>query len=98
MGAHSISAQFSADSIPSQQRPASQHGGEPSADEAVLCAIMIDLTWPGCSPRFIKALCKLMIKGQSMQYYGAAAKKGADAEGRWLCRRKERLWPVLKRC
>ena len=34
--------------------------------------------------RFIKALCKLMIKGQSMQYYGAAAKKGADAEGRWL--------------
>ena len=47
----------------------------------------------------IKALCKLMmIKGQSMQYYGAAAKKGADAEGRWLCRRKERLWPVLKRC
>jgi len=98
MGAHSISAQFSADSIPSQQRPASQHGGEPSADEAVLCAIMIDLTWPGCSPRFIKALCKLMIKGQSMQYYGAAATKGADAEGRWLCRRKERLWPVLKRC
>jgi hypothetical protein len=45
---------------------------------------MIDLMWPGCSPRFIKALCKLMIKGQSMQYYGAAAKKGADAEGRWL--------------
>ena len=26
----------------------------------------------------------MMIKGQSMQYYGAAAKKGADAEGRWL--------------
>jgi len=45
---------------------------------------MIDLMWPDCSPRFIKALCKLMIKGQSMQYYGAAAKKGADAEGRWL--------------
>jgi len=64
MGAHSISAQFSADSIPSQQRPASQHGGEPSADEEVLCAIMIDLKWPGCSPRFIKALCKPMIKGQ----------------------------------
>jgi hypothetical protein len=45
---------------------------------------MIDLMWPDCSPRFIKALCKLMIKGQSMHYYGAAAKKGADAEGRWL--------------
>ena len=29
-GAHSISARFSADSIPSQQRPASQHGGEPT--------------------------------------------------------------------
>ena len=29
-GAHSISARFSADSIPSQQRPASQHGSEPT--------------------------------------------------------------------
>ena len=70
-GAHSAGARFPADSIPSQQSPASQHGGEPSADEKALCAVMIAVTWPGCSQRFTKALCKLMIMGQSMQYYGA---------------------------
>ena len=83
-GAHSTSARLSADSIPSQQRPASQHDREPSAAEETLCAIMIAATWPGCSPQFTKALCRLMLKGQSMEYYGAAAKKGADAQGRWL--------------
>jgi len=31
-GAHSVGARFPADSIPSQQSPASQHGGEPSAN------------------------------------------------------------------
>ena len=40
-GAHSAGARFPADSIPSQQSPASQHGGEPSADEKALCAVMI---------------------------------------------------------
>ena len=70
-GAHSAGARFPVDSIPSQQSPASQHGGEPSADEKALCAVMIAVTWPGCSQRFTKALCKLMIMGQSMQYYGA---------------------------
>ena len=54
-------ARFPADSIPSQQSPASQHGGEPSADEKALCAVMIAVTWPGCSQLFTKALCKLMI-------------------------------------
>ncbi len=94
-GAHIISARLSADSIPSQHSPASQHGREPSADEETLCAIMIAATWPGCSPQFTKALCRLMLNGQSMEYYGAAAKKGADAQGRWL-QSKRRLWPVLK--
>ena len=83
-GAHSISARLSADSIPSQQRPASQNGREPSAEEETLCESMIAATWPGRSPQFTKALCRLMLKGQSMEYYGAAAKKSADAQGRWL--------------
>jgi hypothetical protein len=42
-----------------------------------------------------------MIMGQSMQYYGAAAKKGAAAKNGTTrmgvgSRRKKRLWPVLK--
>jgi hypothetical protein len=80
VSAHSAGARFPVDSIPAQQSPALQHGGEPSADEAALCAVMIAATWPGCSSQFTKALCRLMIKGQSMQYYGAAAKKGAAAK------------------
>ena len=80
VSAHSAGARFPVDSIPAQQSPALQHGGEPSADEAALCAVMIAATWPGCSSQFTKALCRLMIKGQSMQYYGADAKKGAAAK------------------
>jgi hypothetical protein len=45
---------------------------------------MIAVTWPGCSPQFTKALCRLMLKGQSMEYYDTAAKKGTNAQGRWL--------------